>query len=101
VPLRLDLAQCAPADRLFRAGHGNTASAGEGGRGAQPGKERREVLYQFVLSLTHRHGLSTVMAGAGPPSMPLLIRRKGLDADLRRHDEKPPPENQIQYVFVL
>ena len=32
-------------------------------------------------------GAAAVMAGAGPPSTPLFAHAKGVDADLRRHDE--------------
>jgi hypothetical protein len=37
---------------------------------------------------------STVMAGEGPPSTPSFPAAKGVDADLRRHDEAARLENR-------
>jgi hypothetical protein len=51
--------------------------------------------------LTGRHRRLTVMAGEGPPSMPLFSHVKGVDADLRRHDEWGRPTDRYLRPLVL
>jgi len=42
------------------------------------------------------------MAGEGPPSTPLFTLRKGVDADLRRHDEVArPAESDLDYRALV
>ena len=59
------------------------------------------ALHQTPLSLTLGTVAAIVMAGAGAPSTPLPFQTKGVDADLRRHDEAARPESRCQRRLVL
>ena len=41
------------------------------------------------------------MAGEGPPSTPLFTQGKGVDADLRRHDDAAQPDSRCHGGLVL
>ena len=72
------------------------------------GRRSARALYQTPKRLTHE-AVFIVMAGeslprakaGGPPSTSLLITAgKDVDADLRRHDDSPPPEGHRQGRLV-